>query len=194
MGTRRSNAGDLVGFKMHWHLHPPQSEILRETMELFLFRDGYGGLALVERGAANLCLVVRRNMLRSWRMAKLSRHCHAKNPPSRAIASAAPCWQRPLAISPIPYGYLAAILTACGVSAIRLRSSLHSPAMECRSPCTALFSQRRCISTAKTARCIPRPPVAVARACASRRASRARWYARLLAILRPSLLRYSPAR
>lgn len=40
--------GDLVGFKLHWRLSAAQTEALRETMELFLFPGGYGGLALVE--------------------------------------------------------------------------------------------------------------------------------------------------
>jgi len=32
---------------------------LRDFVELFLFPSGYGGLSLVERDVANLCLVVR---------------------------------------------------------------------------------------------------------------------------------------
>jgi flavin-dependent dehydrogenase len=109
-GWERGEAtqADLVGFKMHWHLAPAQSEFLRETMELFLFRGGYGGLAMVENGTANLCLVVRRNILRSlgsWE--ELLQSMRNELPALRdRLANAAPCWQRPLAISPIPYGHL----------------------------------------------------------------------------------------
>jgi flavin-dependent dehydrogenase len=109
---------DLVGFKMHWHLSQPQSEILRGVMELFLFRGGYGGLALVEAGTveagpvagatANLCLVIRRNILRrlgGW--SQLLQSMQEELPALRdRLADATPCWQKPLAISPIPYGHL----------------------------------------------------------------------------------------
>jgi len=99
---------DLVGFKMHWRLAPAQSEILRGVMELFLFRGGYGGLALVEDGIANLCLVVRRSTLRSlggWN--ELLQSMRKELPAlHERLTNATPCWPKPLAISPIPYGHL----------------------------------------------------------------------------------------
>jgi len=100
--------GDLVGFKMHWKLSQSQSEILRGVMELFLFRDGYGGLSMIEGGAANLCLVVRRRqfrMLGSW-TGVLQSILHEVNAFCDRLNNAQPCWQKPLAISPIPYGHL----------------------------------------------------------------------------------------
>lgn len=98
----------LVGFKMHWHLSLAQSELLRGTMELFLFSGGYGGLALVENGIANLCLVVRRNKLRSIGGWNELLHSMENEVPilHERLANSAPCWPKPLAISPIPYGYL----------------------------------------------------------------------------------------
>ncbi len=99
---------DLVGFKMHWRLAPAQTEVLNGTMELFLFRGGYGGLAMVENGTANLCLVVRRNRLRllgGWEGLLQSMQNELPALHDR-LADAAPCWQKPLAISPIPYGHL----------------------------------------------------------------------------------------
>ena len=100
---------DLVGFKLHWRLATAQTEALRQFMELFLFSGGYGGLSLVENDTANLCLVVRRSTLRKLRgwnelLAALrleNRHMQQR------LEGAQPLWQRPLAISPIPYGYLA---------------------------------------------------------------------------------------
>jgi flavin-dependent dehydrogenase len=99
---------DLVGFKMHWRLAPAQSEILRGAMELFLFRGGYGGLSMVEDGTANLCLVVRRNtlrLLRGWEELFQSMQNELPTLHER-LANAPPCWPKPLAISPIPYGHL----------------------------------------------------------------------------------------
>lgn len=100
---------DLIGFKMHWALNPASVASLRETMELFLFSGGYGGLALVEGDIANLCLVVRRSTLRklgAW--PQLLSAILRANPHLRSLLDGgAPLWPRPLAISPIPYGYLA---------------------------------------------------------------------------------------
>ena len=104
--TRQS---DLIGFKMHWHLNPTQTRVLREIMEVFLFPEGYGGLSLVEREVANLCLVVRRSRLRKtggW--SELVSTLLCENPLLlQRMQGAAAMWERPLAISPIPYGYLA---------------------------------------------------------------------------------------
>ena len=100
---------DMVGFKLHWRLAPEQAEALREFMDLFLFQGGYGGLSLVEADAANLCLVVRRKTLRKiggWNdlLATLRKENQLL---AQRLQGAAPLWERPLAISPIPYGYLA---------------------------------------------------------------------------------------
>lgn len=100
---------DLVGFKLHLRLTAAQLCALRGTMDLFLFRGGYGGLALVEGGVANLCLVVRREILRqvgAW--PQLLRAIRGENKTIRErLEGAQALWERPLAISSIPYGYIA---------------------------------------------------------------------------------------
>ena len=109
-GFTRSPAkqSDLVGFKLHWQLSPSQIRALRDCMDLYLFPGGYGGLSLIEDGVANLCLVVRRSTLRSsggWPQllaSILSGNSHLRE----LLDGTAPLWPRPLAISPIPYGYL----------------------------------------------------------------------------------------
>ncbi len=99
---------DLVGFKMHWRLSGPQTEALRGFMDLFLFEGGYGGLTLVENDRANLCLVVRRARLRAqggW--TELLAGLEGENRlVAERLAGAEPSWVRPLAVSPIPYGYV----------------------------------------------------------------------------------------
>lgn len=100
---------DLVGFKLHGRLAPEPTNALRGGMELFLFRDGYGGLSLVEDGMANLCLVVRKARLQrlgGWPalLRTLLAECAALR---TLLKDAQPLWERPLAISSIPYGYLA---------------------------------------------------------------------------------------
>jgi len=82
---------------------------LREFIELFLFPRGYGGLSLVERDVANLCLVVRQAELRrvgGWQellASILGDNRHLK----QRLQGAKALWDRPLAISSIPYGHLA---------------------------------------------------------------------------------------
>jgi flavin-dependent dehydrogenase len=105
----RTGQGDLVAFKLHWQLDPAQTDMLREFIELFLFPRGYGGLSLVEGDVANLCLVVRQAELRrigGWRellASILDDNRHLK----QRLQGAKALWDRPLAISSIPYGHLA---------------------------------------------------------------------------------------
>ena len=99
---------DLVGFKMHWRLRAMQTEMLRGMMQLYLFSEGYGGISLVEGDMANLCLVVRRERLQrlgGWE--KLLPEIQKENARLRELLEGAEAlWQKPLAIAPIPYGYL----------------------------------------------------------------------------------------
>ncbi len=109
-GWSRPSTGqsDLVAFKLNWQLERAQTEALREFIELFLFPGGYGGISLVERDVANLCLVVRRSRLHrlgGWTALLASvlddnRHIQQRLRDAKAL------WDRPLAISSIPYGYL----------------------------------------------------------------------------------------
>lgn len=104
-GTQR----DLVGFKMHWRLAPESLNLVQNTMELFLFRDGYGGLAPIEGGTANLCFVLRQKRMRQlggWQQL-LSAIRNEVPAIDRILNRATQCWPKPLAISPIPYGHLA---------------------------------------------------------------------------------------
>ena len=100
---------DLVGFKMHWRLRPGETNALRGFMDLFLFEGGYGGLALIENETANLCLVIRRSRLQrlgGWR--ELLARLNEENPLlAQRLSEAQPLWELPLAVSSLPYGYIA---------------------------------------------------------------------------------------
>jgi flavin-dependent dehydrogenase len=101
--------GDLVGFKMHWRLSPAQTAALGDAMDLFLFTGGYGGLSLIEENRANLCLVVKRSRLRKlggWDALFGSILVDVPHLAQR-LNGAEALWERPLAVSSIPYGYLA---------------------------------------------------------------------------------------
>ncbi len=100
---------DLIGFKLNWRLAPVPTQALRKRLELFLFSGGYGGLSLIENCTANLCLVVRRSTLRKlggWpcflaSILRENRHLRS------LLDGGYPSWPRPLAVSSIPYGYIA---------------------------------------------------------------------------------------
>lgn len=101
---------DLIGFKMHFQLTATAIEAVRRSMELFLFRGGYGGLALIENDIANLCFVIRQRRVRAlggW--SGMLRAIRNDVPAmDQILRGAMQCWPKPLAISPIPYGYFAA--------------------------------------------------------------------------------------
>jgi flavin-dependent dehydrogenase len=109
-GRRPAKQSDLIGFKLHWQLPPAQMQALHGYMDLYLFSGGYGGISLIENGIANLCLVVRRSTLRrlgAWPelFGEILRENRCLR---RLLTNGRALWPRPLAIAPIPYGYLAA--------------------------------------------------------------------------------------
>lgn len=100
--------GGLIGFKMHFRLDAAETHELREWMELFLFPGGYGGLSLIENDLANFCLVARRSVWQQCRNWSEFLGSLVETSPRlrRRLAGAQPLWTRPLAISPIPYGWV----------------------------------------------------------------------------------------
>ena len=100
---------DLVAFKMYWKLSPEQQNQLEGCVELNLYRGGYCGLQLVERGMANLCCLVKKSTLQKigGRWADLLKAMQDDCPHlKRRLAGARPLLTRPLAISSIPYGFV----------------------------------------------------------------------------------------
>jgi menaquinone-9 beta-reductase len=101
---------DLVGFKRHFRLSADQAGALAGHVELMLFADGYAGLEPIEHGLANLCLVVRKSRLAALGGAwgPLFDHVTAAVPLlGRRLAGAEAQGARVLAISTIPYGFVA---------------------------------------------------------------------------------------
>jgi menaquinone-9 beta-reductase len=100
---------DLIAFKMHLRIAAAQISALDACVELFLFPGGYAGIELVENGILNLCLVIRRS-----HFARLGSRWDALLSTLREkflrlddlLAGATACWDRPLAIASIPYGFV----------------------------------------------------------------------------------------
>ncbi len=111
-GMRREwPANPLVGVKMYLRLTPDQQAELAGHIEILLFPGGYAGLQLIEGGRANLCLLLHRDRFqaagRDWDgvMDLLGRDCPHL---ARRIAGATQLLDRPITISGVPYGYVAA--------------------------------------------------------------------------------------
>ncbi len=96
---------DLIGFKMYYRT--PHEVAPR--VDLIPFTGGYVGLQPVF-GALNLCLLVHRDTFTGTRdFDALVAHIRAESPYlDSVLRDAEPCWNKPLAISRIPYGYVRA--------------------------------------------------------------------------------------
>jgi flavin-dependent dehydrogenase len=104
----RGTMFDLVGFKQYWRATPALRHRLAGVVEVVAFPGGYAGAQLVEGERVNLCLLVARE-----RLQQLGGHWEgvqamlAREPALAWLDHAQPLLPRPLAISNVPYGYLA---------------------------------------------------------------------------------------
>ena len=100
---------DYIGFKCHYLLAPEQRAALAEHVEMALYDGGYAGLEPVEGGKANLCLVVTKRQFaacgKNWD-GLLAAILKATPSLAERLASAQPCWPRPLSVFGIPYGFV----------------------------------------------------------------------------------------
>lgn len=109
-GARRPvRSSPLIGFKTYLRLAPGQIEELRNHIELVLFGGGYGGLQLVERDDAVLCILASRRVLAaaSGKFEHLLDELRARCAHlAHRLDGASPLIDRPIAISGLPYGFL----------------------------------------------------------------------------------------
>lgn len=106
-GRVTHGASDAIGFKMHYRLAPRSLRALAGCVELSLFDAGYAGLQEIENGTVAFALVVRRahvGRLGAWSDALAAIRDAVPSLDAR-LAGADALWERPRAISPLPYGY-----------------------------------------------------------------------------------------
>lgn len=109
-GAPRPEGPDEIGFKMYFR-DAALSRSLAGTVAVTFFDGGYAGLQPVEGGRLNLCLLIdgaHYRALGGW-PALLERLC--REPALAPLAHAEALLPRPLAISRVPYGHLAAPAT-----------------------------------------------------------------------------------
>ena len=150
---------DLVGFRQHFRLSAAQAVALGGSVELALFAGGYAGLQPAGEGNANLCLVVRRQVLArlgAW-PALLAAIVAEGGLLAQRLDGAVACRHRPSAVSAIPYGAVqwragglwrvgdqAAVMPSFAGEgmALALRSAELAAAMLCRGMTPEAFQRR----------------------------------------------------
>ncbi len=107
---RRAAPGPpLLGWKMSFdRLGPQLLRALEETLALFFFAGGYGGIARVADDLATVSLLVQPALLQRHRQGPLALlDALADGAPllAQVLAQAAPRWNRPKTIANLPYGH-----------------------------------------------------------------------------------------
>lgn len=106
---RSGRDSGMAGYKMHLRLKPSQARRLKEHIDLFVFKHGYGGISLVEDGIANFCFLIERSALKTigsdWD--SLAFHIARNNrEASRYLDGAEPVFRQALTVGSVPYGFL----------------------------------------------------------------------------------------
>jgi flavin-dependent dehydrogenase len=106
------HSATLIAFKMYFALDSAQQAALARHVELVLYSGGYGGLQMVEGGAANLCCLIERaefaRLGSRWELL-LEAMCAQSAHLRERLEGATPLLSRPLALSAIPYGFVRAV-------------------------------------------------------------------------------------
>jgi flavin-dependent dehydrogenase len=108
-------SGTMVGFKMHFMPSAAARAALTGTVHLIAFPGGYLGLCLIEGGVLSMAWIIDADVLNTvgagW--AAQSAYFAAQ---SRFFAEyldgAKPVWEKPLAVSGLPYGYMRSAMIA----------------------------------------------------------------------------------
>jgi menaquinone-9 beta-reductase len=102
----------LVGWKMNFHnLGTSLQAGLHETLGLFFFKGGYGGISLVGTDTLTVSLLVQPSVLQSAATGPLGLiEQEAQRLPllQQVLKESQPLWARPKTVANLPYGYCAA--------------------------------------------------------------------------------------
>lgn len=106
---RRSGNDHWVGMKRHLRLPKEIADSFEEKIEMHFFDGGYGGLSKVENGDLNFCFLLKKEKVKElkndWQ--NILSHMSEGNPRLQEVFLQGEwLWAKPLAIAPIPYGYI----------------------------------------------------------------------------------------
>ena len=107
--TRVGRDSGMVGFKMHLRLSPESQSEIQNHCDLFVFKNGYGGLSPVENERANFCFLIERKALREiggdWK--SLANHIASHSPrAAKYLENAETQFAQPVTIGSVPYGFV----------------------------------------------------------------------------------------
>lgn len=107
-GNRQEAHHQAIGLKMHFS--PMEQEQWQGKVEIHLFNGGYAGLEPIEKGAVNLCFLIRQDIYKAcgghWPAILEWLGCTSSHMKQR-LASLTPLWPEPLAVAGVPYGFIA---------------------------------------------------------------------------------------
>ena len=101
--------GSMVGFKIH--LRPAQAacSALIGVVHLIAFEGGYLGLCMVEKGTLSIAWIINADILRSVGTSWAAQSAYFSKQSSffaDVTNGATPAWEKPLAVSGLPYGFM----------------------------------------------------------------------------------------
>jgi menaquinone-9 beta-reductase len=100
---------DMVGFKLQLRLAPRAHAALENVVLIVMLNGGYLGALLVEDRLANFCWVLHQAPLKRIGADWPSQSAYFAEQSEQLAAlldGAEPCWEKPVAVAAIPYGYL----------------------------------------------------------------------------------------
>jgi flavin-dependent dehydrogenase len=100
---------DMVGFKLQLRLAPGAHAFLENVVQLVMFNGGYVGALIVEDRLANFCWVLHGALLKrvgaDW-PSQAAYFAAQSELLGELLRGAEPCWDKPVAVAAVPYGYL----------------------------------------------------------------------------------------
>jgi menaquinone-9 beta-reductase len=106
---RTGRDSGMVGYKVHLRLSPAAQARLEGHVDLFVFRGGYGGLATIEGGLANLCFLLERGAIerhgRDWETVALELEGACEGL-AACLNGSEPAFWPPAVVANIPYGFV----------------------------------------------------------------------------------------
>ena len=100
---------DMVGFKLQLRLTPGALTDLENVVQLVMFNGGYVGALIVEDRLVTLCWVLHEALLKRIRAdwpSQAAYFAQESEQLGELLHGAEPCWDKPVAVAAIPYGYL----------------------------------------------------------------------------------------
>ncbi|HVT28637.1 MAG TPA: FAD-dependent monooxygenase [Lacipirellulaceae bacterium] len=101
--------GSMVGFKIHLHFAKAACNALLGIVHLIAFKGGYLGLCMVEKGTLSIAWIINADVLRSIGTSWGAQSAYFAKQSSffgDLTNDAIPAWEKPLAVSGLPYGFM----------------------------------------------------------------------------------------